>query len=608
MSKRRKRLIFIAAPVAALLALAVVVKVKVDRLEAGARQLAQSGQAAQKVLGEYKSGVEKFDAGRVAAVYDDSYANEAEGDWAEELQSERDGVRVYEWEQTGVRPFGKREVGEQVARYLRGLGQIEESKFKLDSVERIDDAKHFVIRSFLWLRGTRPARGGGVAAVAGAEPAQGGGPDAGAEAFETQVLFRMRLCERGGGWKITRQELIHGTTVTGDRRGFTDITADAGIAFAARQNPMWSTPEWRPAKTEFVKYGSGGVAAADYDADGWYDIFFADGERPRLYRNRGGGRFEDATASAGLPEVMPGAHVGVFADFDNDGHKDLFVGFTTDRNRLFRNRGDGRFEDVTEGAGLGGHLVTVAAVADYDNDGDLDIYAGRYLDPRKDVPTTLFYARNGAGNSLLRNDGRLRFTDVTEQAGVREGGLALGVAWGDYDGDGRQDIYATNDFGRNALLRNRGDGTFADVSYETGTLDFGYGMSSTFADVDNDGDLDIYVSNVHSGQRWYAQAVTLHKYMLNSLRQGTFFEDFPTYREIYAFVGADYRGYGDRMVKGNSLLINDGAGRFRDVAESARANPFGWYWSSTVFDYDNDGRQDIYAVNGWITSKTTADL
>ena len=418
----------------------------------------------------------------------------------------------------------------------------------------------------------------------------------------------MCLRARDGRWKIAWQELIHGTTVTGDRRGFVDVTEAAGLDFVARPNPLWATPEWRPAKTEFVKYGSGGVAAADYDSDGWYDIFFADGERPRLYRNRGGGLFEDATARAGLPEVMIGAHTGILADFDNDGHKDLFVGTTTGPNRIFRNRGDATFEDVTAGAGLGGEMVTVAAAADYDSDGDLDIYVGRYLDPRRSVPTTLFYARNGVGNSLLRNDGGFRFTDVTESAGVREGGLTLGVAWGDYDGDGRPDMYITNDFGRNALLRNRGDGRFADVSHETGTLDFGYGMSSTFADVDNDGDLDIYVSNVHSGQRWYAQAVTLHKYMLNSMRQGTFFEDFPTYREIYRYVGADYRGYGDRMVKGNSLLINDGAGRFKDVAEAARANPFGWYWGSTVFDYDNDGRQDIYAVNGWITSKTTADL
>ncbi|MCA1816487.1 MAG: VCBS repeat-containing protein, partial [Acidobacteria bacterium] len=232
----------------------------------------------------------------------------------------------------------------------------------------------------------------------------------------------------------------------------------------------------------------------------------------------------------------------------------------------------------------------------------------RYLDPRKDVPTTLFYSRNGAGNSLLRNDGDFHFTDVTAQAGVREGGLTLGVSFGDYDNDGYQDIYVSNDFGRNALFRNKGDGTFADVSKETGTLDFGYGMSSTFGDINNDGNLDIYVSNVHSSQRWYGQAITLYQYLLNSARERTLAEDFPTYKEIFSLVGSDWRFYGDRMVKGNSLLLNDGRGHFKDVSEAARANPFGWFWSSTMFDYDNDGRQDIYAVNGWITSKTTADL
>jgi hypothetical protein len=242
-----------------------------------------------------------------------------------------------------------------------------------------------------------------------------------------------------------------------------------------------------------------------------------------------------------------------------------------------------------------------------DGDGLLDLYLGRYLDPRTNLPTTLFYTRNSEGNSLLRNLGDLHFEDVTEAAGVREGGLTLGVAFADYDKDGDQDLYVANDFGRNTLFANRGDGTFDDVSEATGTLDFGYGMSAEWGDVDNDLDLDLYVSNVHSGQRWYGQAATLYQYLLTSLRQGTIQEDFDLYQEIYGFAGDDWRDYGDGMVKGNSLMLNGGE-TFEEVSEKANSNPFGWYWGSTFLDFDHDGRLDIYAANGWITAHSHDDL
>ena len=282
-------------------------------------------------------------------------------------------------------------------------------------------------------------------------------------------------------------------------------------------------------------------------------------------------------------------------------------------NRLFRNDGPGpngvfHFTEVTEGAGLGGNWVAVAAAADYDNDGKIDLYLGRYLDPRKNVPTTLFYTRNSEGNTLLHNEGNYKFRDVTAQAGLRDGGLTLGIAWGDYNRDGLIDLFVANDFGRNSLYRNNGDGTFTNVSKETGAQDYGYSMSAFLGDVNNDGALDIYVSKVHSGQRWYGHAPSMRKYMLTSWNEGTLKEDFNIYREIYDQVGAEWHTYGDRVVSGNSLLLNDGKGKFRDVAAKAHANPFGWYWSSAMFDYDNDGLQDIFAVNGWISGKTKEDL
>jgi VCBS repeat protein len=620
MSKRQKRVMFYSSPLVVLLVIIVLGKLKLDQIEGNAQQLAQMGQAAQKLLGEFRTGVEKFDAEKVLSCYDDHYASDREGFSPEQLQSERDGVRVYQWKPTRQRPTTKHDIADEVERYLKTMSTVEEAKLKLDSVERIDGDGEAVVRSFLWLRGTRNANG---SAKSDRE---------GKEAFETQVLFRMWLRAEGKEWKIRRQEMIRGTTVTGDRRGFTDLwghstfytmesdgaTSSAGIDFVSRFNPNFFTTAWKPKTFEIIKYGPAGVSAIDYDNDGWYDVFFADGERPRLYRNRGDGSFTDATREAGLPENLTGVNVGIFADFDNDGYKDAYLGCFTDRSRLFKNVADPqqpsrrKFVDVTDASGIvkkgDGDFVVVASAADYDNDGDLDLYTGRYLDPRRHLPTTLFYTRNGEGNRLFRNEGNFHFTDVTKEAGINETGLTLGVAWGDYDNDNDLDMYVANDFGRDALLRNNGDGTFSDVSKEANAFDPGYGMSSTWGDIDNDGDLDIYVSDVHSGQRWYGQAATLHKYLVTSVRQGTIFEDFPVYKEIYDHVGADWSTYGDKTVKGNALYLNDGNGKFSDVSEATNTNPFGWFWSSTMFDYDNDGRQDIYAANGWITSKSTQDL
>jgi hypothetical protein len=603
-SKRKRRVVFFSSPFIIILALVIWAKLAINKVEANAQLLAQTGQAAIKMLNEYHTGVDEFvankDASKILECYADDYLSDHEGEWIEKLQSDRDGVQVYEWDVEGQRPYRKTDVGEQVKHYLEPITSIEESKFKLDSVEQIPAPNSAVVRGVLWLRGQRR--------TAGADKDQ---------AFESHALIRLWLQMRNGKWEIHKQELIHGETVTGDRKGFSNITDIAGLNFVSHRNPLFATPAWEPKKFGIIKYGSAGVAAVDYDNDGWYDIFFGDGAQPRLYRNNHG-NFVDVTAEVGLPADLPGINVGIFADFDNDGYKDLFLGCYTGPSHLYKNVLDAqdptrrKFVDVTQGSGLkpkgDGDFVTVAAAGDYDNDGKLDLYIGRYLDARKNLPTTLFYTRNGEGSTLLHNDGSFHFTDVTQKAGIHETGITLGVAWGDYDSDGYPDMYVVNDFGRNALLHNNGNGTFTDVSKETGTLDPGYGMSSTFGDIDNDGTLDIYVSNVHSGQRWYGQAATLYQYILTSTREGTILEDFSTYKEIYQLVGTDWKGYGDKVVKGNTLLLNDGKGHFTDVSEKSRVNPFGWYWSSTMFDYDNDGRQDIYAANGWITGKKKDDL
>ena len=313
--------------------------------------------------------------------------------------------------------------------------------------------------------------------------------------------FRMSFTTGDKGLVVTSASLISGDRSIGDTPHFTNVAATAGVDFKNQYYPAFLSQ-----KLAFgmIRYGPAGITAADYDNDGLYDLFVPDGAESKLFRNLGNGKFEDVTAKAGLAG-LDGVSVALFADFDNDGNKDLFVSRTFKPNQLFHNNGDGTFTDVTKKSGIGEDCcTTVASWADYDNDGYLDLYVGRYLDPRTKIPTT-FYARNGEGNKLYHNNHDGTFTDVTAKAGVAEGGLCLGTVWGDYNDDGWPDLYVVNDFGRKTLYRNNGDGTFTDVTVKSGTLAYGAGMNASMGDYDNDGKLDIYVTNIRSEYAWYAR-------------------------------------------------------------------------------------------------------
>jgi hypothetical protein len=255
---------------------------------------------------------------------------------------------------------------------------------------------------------------------------------------------------------------------------------------------------------------AGGAVVDDFDNDELLDVVTSTWDPSgtmHFFRNRGDGSFEDRTVASGLAEFRGGLNM-VQADYDNDGDVDIFVlrgAWARDAGRhpnsLLRNNGDGTFTDQTFAAGLGEeHYPTqTAAWGDYDNDGDLDLYVGNESsDLLKFDPYT--GEEDGAGalrapSQLFRNNGDGTFTDVAAAAGVENLGYAKGVAWGDYDDDGDLDLYVSNLIGPNRLYRNAGDGTFYDMAGPLEVTTPTIGFPAWFWDFDNDGILDLFVAS-----------------------------------------------------------------------------------------------------------------
>ncbi|AMV38154.1 FG-GAP-like repeat-containing protein [Planctomyces sp. SH-PL62] len=387
---------------------------------------------------------------------------------------------------------------------------------------------------------------------------------------------------------------------------------------------------------------SGGLAVFDYDGDGRLDVYAVQGGTfppppsapfgDRLFRNRGDGTFEDATEAAGLAKLPGGYGHGVaVGDFDGDGHADVFV-TRWRRYALYRNRGDGTFEDATEAVGLGGDRdwPTSAAFADLDGDGDLDLYVCHYL--RWDEANPQFCpdaSGKGAsycdprlfpaiGDRLYRNDGG-RFIDATEEAGIVDpDGRGLGVVAADLDDDGLVDLFVANDTTSNLFFRNQGGLKFAEQAMEAGLAasaggGFLAGMGIACGDLDGDGLLDLAVTN------FYGESTTLYHN-----HGGGLFSDrsaaaglASATRYVLGFglaaLDADCDGLLDlaqanghvndyspatRYAMPAQLFLGDVRGRLRDV--SAQAGP---PWSVprvgrglAIGDLDDDGRPEILMV------------
>jgi hypothetical protein len=357
---------------------------------------------------------------------------------------------------------------------------------------------------------------------------------------------------------------------------FRDICAEAGVAFEHH-----SAPE----KKYIVESMSGGVALFDYDNDGRIDIYLVDSltvetakdpkaARSALYRNLGGGRFQDVTDKAGVGH--PGWGMGACtADVDGDGWEDLYV-TALGGNHLYHNDHDGTFSDITARAGLaGGGWSTGCGFADYDRDGRLDLFVSRYV--KVDLENLPAFGKGktcefrgipvqcgprglpGTSDLLFHNDGDGHFTEVGEKAGVSDprAYFGLGIAWFDYNQDGWPDLYVANDSTPSFLYLNQKDGTFKELGFPMGVAvseDGGEqgGMGVAVGDYDNSGRFSLFKTN--------------------------FAEEY------------------------NSLFHNDGD-HFTDVSfrskTAASSIPFVG-WGTAFFDYDNDGRLDLIAVNGHV--------
>ena len=425
---------------------------------------------------------------------------------------------------------------------------------------------------------------------------------------------------------------------------FSNVAVQAGINFKHENgaSPQKFMPETM----------SAGALIFDYDSDGWPDVFLVNGgsfvdrkvaaaARHRLYRNNGNGTFTDKTPTSGIA-VSDFGMGACSADYDNDGWADLYL-TGVGSNKLYRNNGNATFTDVTSKTGAGGTGLwsSSCAFADIDNDGDVDLFVTNYVDF---TPDNNKYCTAAAGvrtychpnvfkslpDILYRNNGDGTFSDISKEAGIyRTDGNGL-VVFGDYDNDGWTDIYVANDSVPNFLFHNKGKGVFEEVGFRAGVAVGAEGrplagMGTDFADINGDGQLDLFVTNLaketHSLYRNQGKGQFANVTFESGLGQATLpfvgfgaaFLDYDNDMDLdLAIANGDIIDnvtlFNDSTTheQRNLLMQNDGSGKFHDVGP-ASAPGFALKKVSrtlAVGDLDNDGDLDILIGN----NGQTADL
>ncbi|MEO5567823.1 MAG: CRTAC1 family protein [Gemmatimonadaceae bacterium] len=362
------------------------------------------------------------------------------------------------------------------------------------------------------------------------------------------------------------------------RPGFTlhDRTAAAGIRFV-HQGPTFD-PKLANVEPHIAALGAS-VSVADFDGNGWPDLYFTNsrfGAPNALYRNRGDGTFDEVAAAAGVADLNragEGASMGsVWGDFDNDGREDLFV-YRYGYLALFRNVDGQRFQDVTATSGLRRWMNSNGAIwMDYDRDGRLDLYVTGYfrddidlwrLTSTRIMHNSFEFATNGGRNLMFHNRGDGTFEEVSDRVGLASNRWTLAAASADLNEDGWPDIYVANDYGPEELYLNDRGRRFTRVAAGLES-ESKSGMSVALGDVYNRGHLDVFVTNISE------------------------------------------RGY---LFQNNNLRVNELAGRaeggsFNNVADATVADA-GWAWGAQFGDLNNDGVNELFVVNGFISASRT---
>ena len=433
--------------------------------------------------------------------------------------------------------------------------------------------------------------------------------------------------QAGGDWKISKWETKSFSTATSSHRFFADRLDEALPNFTDRAKARFSIHEeelikyYKSGKTRARSYDFApiamsqkpGISVVDIDQDGYDDLYImVRMGQNLLLRNRGDGTFEEIAESRELA-IKGNSTCGIFADFDNDGDSDLILGRSTENSAYFKNTGSW-FEEVEQDTALPALVISISA-ADYNRNGLLDLYFSTYrlsqlgsgnsgLAPEDDSskwPERFLSAEDasefreryrtetkkdgdidflnqvGPPNVLMINQGGGKFAPAPEGPQINLWKNTVQATWADIDEDGDPDLYLSNDFSSDNLYRNDGKNGFVDITRESGLTTYGFGMGACFGDYDNNGHQDLYVSNMFS-------------------KAGR--------RILSSFDGIDPNYL--HSVNGNVLYKRPDSKNFERVSglepPSLLVAEAGWSWGGQFVDFDNDGDLDIHALSGYFTA------